>query len=327
VNTLSPGAGPVNDRGAAGPIDTAEAAEHSRDEWLEAGRECLEAALRYAGLGWSALCLCPPDHVGVRKHRCDNPGKVPLCPWKVYQDQRADVKQLHRWWHGWPNANVGMALGPVSGLAGVDVDGEDGERDLAEASRGDLPPTLEFTSGKGRRLLYALPPGVALRTTHQGREAKRPLSLLAKGSQTVMPPSRHASGRRYGWVAGRGPGEIEIAKAPAWLLAALRPAGGNGRRRAQVLAAGEVIPEGSRNGTLTSLGGTMRRRGFSERAIAAALLVVNEEQCDPPLPEGVVKEIARSLARYEPGKLPIPRPPRRRRGHRLTVIRATVEVY
>jgi hypothetical protein len=304
--------------------------ERSRVEWLEAGRECLEAALHYAGLGWSALCLCPPDHVGVGKHHvkvCDHPGKVPLCPWKVYQDQRADVKQLHRWWHGWPNANVGVALGLVSGLVGVDVDGRPGELELAEMSRGDVPATLEFTTHDGRRLLYGIPDGVALRTTHLNRQTKRPLSLLAKGSQTVMPPSRHKSGRRYAWAPGWGPGQMEIATAPGWLLAALKPEGKSGRRRAQVLADGEVIPEGSRNTTLTSLGGTMRRRGFSEAAIAAALLVVNEEQCDPPLTEGVVQEIARSLARYKPGKLPIPRPPRRRAGHRPTVVRATVEVY
>jgi hypothetical protein len=295
------------------PHASSEAAEQARQEGLQAGRDCFDAALGYAARGWSILCLCPADHVGVgRRHQaiCSNPGKVPLAEggaWKTYQERAASPRTIEGWWRRHANANVGVCLGPASGLVGVDVDGEEGELELARVSAGDVPSTLEFTTGDGRRLLYGIPDGVVLRTTHMNHEKKRPLSFLARGSQSVVPPSRHVSGRRYAWVFGRAPGQIEVAPAPAWLLAALRPEGGNGRRRAEPLADGEVISEGCRNTTLTSMGGTMRRRGFSEAAIAAALLVVNEEQCDPPLPEGVVLGIARSLAKYEPGKLPIHR--------------------
>ena len=59
------------------------------------------------------------------------------------------------------------------------------------------------------------------------------------------------------------------------------------------------IPEGNRNTTLTSLAGSMRRRGMSEDEIAAALLKVNE-RCDPPLDDAEVRKIAKSIARYEP---------------------------
>lgn len=60
------------------------------------------------------------------------------------------------------------------------------------------------------------------------------------------------------------------------------------------------IPEGKRNDVLTSLAGTMRRRGMTESAIEAALLEVNATQCERPLPEREVREIAKSVARYEP---------------------------
>ena len=61
-----------------------------------------------------------------------------------------------------------------------------------------------------------------------------------------------------------------------------------------------VITEGQRNATLTSLAGTMRRKGFGEAAIDAALLVENATRCDPPLPESEVSQIARSVSRYAP---------------------------
>jgi hypothetical protein len=76
------------------------------------------------------------------------------------------------------------------------------------------------------------------------------------------------------------------------------------RPRVRVLEDGEVIPEGCRDSTLTSLAGSMRRRGFGENAIRAALLVENAERCRPPLPERDVAKIARSVARYRPQDVP-----------------------
>jgi hypothetical protein len=61
-----------------------------------------------------------------------------------------------------------------------------------------------------------------------------------------------------------------------------------------------AIPSGSRNSHLTSLGGTMRKRGMGEAAICAALLVENNERCQPPLSEHEVRRIAGSVARYSP---------------------------
>lgn len=64
----------------------------------------------------------------------------------------------------------------------------------------------------------------------------------------------------------------------------------------------DAIPAGQRNATLTSLAGTMRRRGMGEEAILAALLAVNAAQCQPPLPQAEVKVIAHSVAGYEPAE-------------------------
>ena len=60
------------------------------------------------------------------------------------------------------------------------------------------------------------------------------------------------------------------------------------------------IPAGNRNAHLTSLAGTMRRRGMSEEAITAALQAENDLRCAPALSATEVLEIAKSVARYEP---------------------------
>ena len=61
-----------------------------------------------------------------------------------------------------------------------------------------------------------------------------------------------------------------------------------------------TIPESSRNNTLTSLAGVMRRKGFDQAAIEAALLKHNAERCNPPLLDNEVKAIAASVSRYPP---------------------------
>ncbi len=72
---------------------------------------------------------------------------------------------------------------------------------------------------------------------------------------------------------------------------------GNGKDPAPPV--GDQIPEGQRNATLTSLAGSMRRRGMSEEAILAALLIENQK-CDPPLSETELRAIAQSIGKYEP---------------------------
>jgi len=61
------------------------------------------------------------------------------------------------------------------------------------------------------------------------------------------------------------------------------------------------IAEGSRNSTLTSVAGSLRRSGCDAATIAAALTAVNAARCSPPLPDREVAAIARSVGRYAPG--------------------------
>jgi hypothetical protein len=287
-----------------------DAAAAAVEAGLRAGAECLEAALAYRRLGWSALCLCPPDHVGVgRGHGQTCPekhwGKRPLgggSRWSEYQRRLPTEDEIRGWWREHGNANVGVVLGSVSGLVRIDTEGALGEAKLLEVSKGDLPETLTFVSGRqggeGRGRLYRTPPGAPAQTGVEGVEAGEGFRVQGDGAQTVMPPSRHRSGARYVWLPGCSPVEREAAPAPGWLLELLRL--GNSRWRREAPADGAQIAEGCRNDTLTSMAGGMRRHGFGGEALYAALAAENAARCSPPLPDGEIQSIARSVARYEP---------------------------
>jgi uncharacterized protein DUF3987/primase-like protein len=72
----------------------------------------------------------------------------------------------------------------------------------------------------------------------------------------------------------------------------------------------QAISEGQRNVELTRRAGRMRRDGFDEEAISAALTVMNRKLCQPSLPDSEVIAIARSISKYEPEEwrepLPLP---------------------
>jgi hypothetical protein len=70
----------------------------------------------------------------------------------------------------------------------------------------------------------------------------------------------------------------------------------------------ERIHEGQRNSILTSLAGSMQRRGMTPAAIEAALLAENQAKCDPPLPEAEVRGIVANVKKYEPAAPVTPAP-------------------
>lgn len=172
------------------------------------GAACLAAALEYRRRGWCAIPLCPPDHVGVgRKHAAgckpESWGKAPLVRGWTSLGRLPSEDEIRQWWRAYANANVGIVMGKVSGMVGLDVDGPGGEAKLqAVLAEIGLAPTLEFgTPGGGRRLLFGIEAERVIRIAFKTHGVKQELRLLAEGSQTVAPPSRHRSGGYYLWTA------------------------------------------------------------------------------------------------------------------------------
>lgn len=62
----------------------------------------------------------------------------------------------------------------------------------------------------------------------------------------------------------------------------------------------DAVAQGGRNKLLASFAGKLRRGGASYEEIVAALLVANQQRCEPPLDDDEVHGIAASIARYEP---------------------------
>jgi putative DNA primase/helicase len=225
---------------------------------------------------------------------CRNVGKHPRTKNGIH-DASTDEEKIQRWWEIWEDANIAIAPGKEAGFFVLDVDPRNGgDETLAflERKHGRLSDTLIVdTGGDGLHLLFKYPDFSVKNSTGKLGPG---LDIKSDGGSIVVPPSLHMSGKRYRWRE-----HAPIADAPDWLLQLLR----DGARKSYAIGQRQIdenIPEGRRNITLTSLAGTMRRRGLDAIEIEPSLLVVNERRCDPPLPEDEVREIAAGMCRYEP---------------------------
>jgi hypothetical protein len=144
--------------------------------------------------------------------------------------------------------------------------------------------------------VFQHPGGLRCRTLAPG------LDLKADDGYIVAAPSIHPSGNLYTWDGLKGVNSLlTLAEAPGWLLKLARNGSASPPR-----VEGR-IPRGRRNSTLTSLAGSMRKRGMSETAIVAALAEENRTRCDPPLSDAEIRGIAGSVGRYNPQeRLPQP---------------------
>jgi hypothetical protein len=266
--------------------------------------ELLSSALTYAARGWRVFpCHTPNgDRCSCGNRVCGNPGKHPRFDVADLDNgvlsATTDILLIQRWWGRWPDANIGLACGEESGFFVLDIDPRnDGEEGLAKLIRENRPlpsSVMALTGGGGQHHLFDYPGwNVPNRT---GKNAIVPgVEVKGDGGYIIAPPSLHASGRNYEWEASSDPDEVVIEAAPAWLLELLEE-----KRSAPASAIDALISDGTRNDTLASLAGSMRRRGMDVEAINAALQITNERRCVPPLEHEEVRRIAESVCRYKP---------------------------
>ena len=197
--------------------------------------------------------------------------------------------------------NVGL-LHAFSGTVSIDVDNVELANTHLKFHGIDLdgllckPGAVLIDSGRSNRckLLYRYPEPIQYRKlSSQGLEL-RCADANGGSVQDVLPPSIHPNGNLYRW-AGKGHFS-DLPELPPKLLEFWlncdNPTPVNNV---------QLINEGARNNTLTSLAGKLRNKGKDAESITELLLAANKDLCTPPLPANEVESIARSVSRYEPG--------------------------
>lgn len=237
----------------------------------------LESALRYLERGWNVIPL--------------NDKKEPrLDTWEKYQHQRVTKEEAQHWWTKWPNANIAVLTGKISGLVVVDVDEAIGWEHLKPYLDNE---TLTCQTGKGTHLYFLHPGGIV----------PSPVRFLpgvdcrGDGGYVVAPPSYHLKAkRRYRWKNTN----IKPAALPKGLLKLILEKSQKKKLTSEDWI--QDIPDGERDKELTRRAGRLLQAGMSPAECLSVITVINAAHCKPPLEAKQVQKIVQSIAGREAGK-------------------------
>ena len=136
-----------------------------------------KAALGYLGRGYSVIPVAK--------------SKKPLIEWAEYQTRKPRAEEVQAWWDKFPDANVGIVTGKVSGLTVIDCDSKQGIDAVARvAGENFVSPTVE--TSRGVQYYCQFDPAAVNRHT-----VMEDVDIRSEGGFVVAPPSVHASGRTY----------------------------------------------------------------------------------------------------------------------------------
>jgi hypothetical protein len=218
-----------------------------------------------------------------------------------FKDATVDAAEAFGRFNENPGAGLAIPTGEASGWTVIDVDPRNGGLSTLEAlerEHGELPATAkQRTPSGGFHLLFRYDARLKPRNGALGPG----VDVKSDGGYIVVAPSAD-----YTWE--RSPLDTELAPIPEWVLGAqVAPDGLRGDVPREMP---EKIPYGRQHDHLVSLAGSMRRRGMSESAIAAALKAENQGRCERPGPDSNMERIARSAMQWEPdGDAPLTVPP------------------
>ena len=203
--------------------------------------------------------------------------KKPLINWKEYQTRLASQSEAFEWWQKWPDANIGIVTGKISGITVIDVE-----------AGGDISrfpsTTIIRTGGGGWHLYYQYCAGM------ENKTRVFPLTdVRGNGGFVVAPPSIHSSGKKY---------EVEekkqLAPFPVELFGGVKAK----ENWPEII---EGVSEGSRNANAAKIAGKLLR-AFApaewESSVWTMLAKWNTGN-QPPLSEYELRNIYRSIAKKE----------------------------
>lgn len=224
----------------------------------------LTHALRYYDLGFSIIPI--------------GNEKKPLIKWTKYQTERATPEQIKQWAEQFPDMNIAVVTGAVSGIVVIDVD----EGGVIS----NLPPTATVKTGTGWHF-YCRHPNVPV-DTNAGLIAPH-VDVRGDGGYAILPPSIHASGVAYEWTIPPEDGisELSVDLQQKLLSPIAAPA-----------LVGEVVTVGARNTEATKYAGRLLSHlppDMHQIAGWASLKQWNQTVASPPLSEEELRGVFDSI--------------------------------
>ena len=240
----------------------------------------LEAALKYSERG---LSIIP---VGKNKR--------PLLKWEPFQKARADEMQIKAWFKKWPNANIGIVTGEISGITVADADSDDAFNFLNEFLPDTfITPTAKTPKGKHIYFDYAKDFSNAVRLVSE-------IDIRNDGGYVVAPPSTNSEGVKYAWFESLGFSECMPQEMPQMLFDTLLQSFTQNSNKIDSISSSiepnryqqpttqnnndNILSKGRRDNDIFHVANCLVKGGMRKELIHKYLEIL-ANSCTPPFPE------------------------------------------
>lgn len=257
----------------------------------------LKAALSYLKMGFSVI-PCKTD-------------KTPIIPWMLYQSKRPTENQIIEWWTKYPDANIGIVCGEVSGVDVLDFDTDEAYNLFNNNFIPDsfLTPTVK--TPKGYHVYFKHRAGLS-----NSVRVINGTDFKTSGGYVITPPSKGVNGKNYKWLIP--PENTEIADMPSMLFDTLLQGstntsvynniyikggykGGNGESTMTTKSTNvhNFLTLGSRDNDIFHIANCLTKGGCSKE-ITTKVLEIIAKNASPPFDENeILIKITSALNRQE----------------------------
>jgi hypothetical protein len=243
------------------------------------GKTKAEWLALYVALGWRLVLLRGQTKVPVHERWQDSAS--------------ADPDTVAGWARRRPGYNVGLLLGPASGVIDLECDDPGAETELVLLLGEELAWSVpRYRSARGVHRLFAWGPGLPRpdNAVFHWKGIEFRVGGGNKGAQSVLPPSIHPSGAAYEWQVPPGAGPL--VPLPPEVVAKIAAEPGQGGGGGERVEEDGVLGPGQRHPALLHLAGVLRAKGLAPAEIYAALVAINRRRCRPPKPDEELRKIA-----------------------------------
>jgi hypothetical protein len=272
-----------------------------------------QIALQYLNKGLSIIPLISPSMASKKlsKDEFIKKCKTPLVGWKEFQKRRPTEEEVIAWFDKWPNANIGIVTGIVSGIVVFDLDSEHAV-EYAE-NEGGFPDTPKVKTGKGWHV-FAKYPGFEVRNDVR---KELDIDIRADGGYVVAPPSYHGNGNQYTWEDGSSIFEIDPSPCEPWMIYYLKEVANSDRKPAKATPpkpseiantasksatdniyadiAKNGAQQGQRNATAAKYIGHLFGKGNDEAVVWEMVQLWNSGKNIPPLGQDELRKTFESI--------------------------------
>ncbi len=267
----------------------------------------LEWAERYARAGWSIFpCSGKRPIMDALPRGAD--GRP---TWEPYKRIRASDEQIKQWWTKYPDAQIALVCGRISGITVIDVDWvKDKNKNILIAESEDpadlrqkIPATMTSRSGSGGYHLFHTFADIPCSSGIIHKQ----IDVKSEGGCVILPPSQYdEAGRRYEW-------DDTLGFIPS-LLTCLPPIPRNivdwyakekAKEKTGRKAWGDVVSGvsvGRRNTTAAQMAGKLIRSFGRDTETAWDLFKLWNSRNSPPLERKELESVFRSILKAEYGK-------------------------